>query len=278
MHLENKMNLKSLIKILFSVAAIFILSLTSCTTEFEKIRTSNDPKLVLKKANEYFKAGNYLDAQSLYELSIQFYRGKEEAETIFFNFAYTHYNTGDFMTASQYFSNFANTFYNSSKREEAFYMAAYAKYRMSPSFRLDQTPSVEAIQSFQDFINAYPSSTRIPETNKLIDEMRAKLDKKSFSQSLLYYDLGYFESAVRSFQNHLKDFPGSSYEAESQYLMIKSDYELATNSVIEKREERYEETIVLCNKYLEKISNRAYKKKILEILKNSKEQIKILKA
>lgn len=272
------MKLKPIINILFSALAITVLSLTSCTTEFEKIRTSNDPKLILQKANEYFKAGNYLDAQSLYELSIQYYRGKEEAEIIFFNFAYTHYNTGDFTTASQYFNNFANTFYNSSKREEAFYMAAYSKYKMSPNYRLDQTPSVEAIQSFQEFINAYPNSTRIVETNKLIDEMRAKLDKKSFNQGLLYYDLGYYESAVRSFQNHLKDFPGSAFEGEAQYLMIKSDYELASNSVIEKREERYEDTIILCNKYLEKITNRAYKKEISEILKNSKEQIKNLKA
>jgi outer membrane protein assembly factor BamD len=242
------------------------------------VRTSGKPELILEKAHGYFDKEKYQDAQALYELAIQYYRGKAEAEKIFFNFAYTYYNLQDFSTASQYFKNFTTTFYNSPKREEAAYMSAYSLYRISPNYRLDQTPSTKAIDAFQEFINNYPSSSKVAECNKLIDQMREKLDKKSYTKALLYYDLGYFESAVKSFQNHLKDFPGSKYEAESQYLMIKSSFELAANSVIEKREDRFNETIVLGNRYLEKISKKTYRNEVKDIINKSKDRLTKLKA
>lgn len=259
---------------LYILAFFIVSSAVSCTTEFEKIRTSNNPELILEKANEYYKKGDDLNAQTLYELAIQYFRGKAEAEDIYFNFAYTHYNMGDYLTASQYFKVFTSTFYNSPKREEAFFMAAYSKYKLSPNFRLDQTPSEKAIEELQEFINAYPSSSRIMECNKLIDEMREKMEKKSYYKAMQYFDMGYFESAVRSFQNHLSDFPGSEFEEDAQYLMIKSSYELASNSVLEKRQDRYKETVTLCNKYLEKIAKRSYKNEVKDILEKSNEKIK----
>jgi outer membrane protein assembly factor BamD len=250
----------------------------ACTTEFEKVRTSAKPELILETANKYYENQKYQDAQALYELAIQYYRGKAEADKIFYNFAYTYYYLQDYTTASQYFKNYTSTFYNSPKREEAAYMSAYSLYKISPNYRLDQTPSSKAIEAFQEFINNFPSSPKIVECNKLIDNMREKLDHKSYSKALLYFDLGYFESAVRSFQNHLKDYPGSKYEGEAQFLMIKSSYELAVNSVIEKREERFNETIVLGNKYLEKLAKRTFRNEVKDIINKSKERLTKLKA
>lgn len=256
---------------------ISFMMIQSCTTEFEKIRTSNNPELIFEKANLYFNQQNYSDAQSLYELAIQYYRGKAEAEKIFYNFAYTYYHLSDFNTASQYFKNFVSTFYNSTDREDASYMAAYSLYRLSPNFKLDQTPSSKAIEAFQEFINLYPNSPKVAEANKLIDEMREKMERKSYAKAQLYYDLKQFEAAVRSFQNHLKDYPGSKFEELAQYQMIKSSFELAANSVIEKREERYEETIVLANRYLEKIARRNYKNEVKEIIIKSRQRLTNLK-
>lgn len=263
-------------KSIFSYLLIAILAFSAigCSTEFEKIRTSNNPELILQKANEYYKKGDDVNAQTLYELAIQYFRGKSEAEDIYFNFAYTHYNMSDYLTASQYFKVFCNTFYNTPKREEAYFMGAYSKYKLSPNFRLDQTPSEKAIEELQEFMNAYPSSSRVPECNKLIDEMREKMEKKSYYKAIQYFDMGYFESAVRSFQNHLSDFPGSPYEEDAQYLMIKSSYELAANSIIEKRQDRYKETVLLCNKYLEKLAKRSYKNEVKDILEKSNNKIK----
>lgn len=260
------------------VAISLILFTNSCTTEFEKVRTSNNPELIYEKANLYFNEQSYSDAQSLYELAIQYYRGKAEAEKIFYNFAYTYYHLGDYNTASQYFKNFVSTFYNSPNREDASYMSAYALYRLSPNFKLDQTPSEKAIEAFQEFINAYPSSPKVAEANKLIDQMREKMERKSYAKAVLYYDLKQYEAAVTSFQNHLKGYPGSKYEELAQFQMIKSSFELAVNSVIEKRQERFEDTKILANRYLEKISRKNYKDDVKEIIEKSNQRLSKLKA
>ena len=251
--------------------AVFI---SSCATEFEKIRGSNDAKLILEKGHQYFDEGDYAAAQSLYELAIQTYRGRAEAEKLFFNYAYTYYYLGEFITASYYFKNFASTYYNSEKREEADFMSAYANVRMSPNHRLDQTYSEKAIEGLQEFINKYPYSDRLAECNKIIDELRLKLEQKSFEQGLLYYNMGQYQAANQSFLNTLKDFPGSKNEDETKYLLIKANYNLAINSILDKKEERLQETISLCNKYKDRIKNRNYRKEVGDILKSATNQLK----
>lgn len=270
--MSNKVNLQ------LTVVLLCIMLMFSCATEFEKVRSSNDAKLILEKGHQYFEEGDYAAAQSLYELAIQTYRGRAEAEKLFFNYAYTYYHLGEFITASYYFKNFANTYYNSEKREEADFMAAYSNVRLSPNHRLDQTYSEKAIEGLQEFVNKYPYSDRIAECNKIIDQLRTKLEQKSFEQGLLYYNMGQYQAANQSFLGTLKDFPGSKDEDEIKYLLIKSNYNLAVNSIIGKREERLQETVVLCNKYKDKIKNRVFKKEVSDIQKSAINQLKSIRS
>lgn len=265
-------NILSYTKLLiFFVVAVTI---TSCATEFEKVRTSADPKLILAKAHEYYQDEDYGNAQALYELAIQYYRGKEEAEDIFFNFAYTHYHLEEFITAAHYFKSFSTTFYNSKNKEEAEFMAAYSNYRLSPNFRLDQSYSKKAAEGFQNFINNNPKSERVEECNALIDKIRDKMEEKSFNQGKLYYDIKQYQSAVQSFQNTLKDYPGAKREEETKYLLVKASMELAENSVVEKREERYETVAKYAAKYGPQLKNRSFKKEVESILQSARTKIK----
>lgn len=261
-------------KYFFIIGVFGLLFLSSCTNEFEKVRTSNDPKLILKKANEYFKDKEYVSAQALYELAVQFYRGKAEAEDIFINLSYTFYHTGEYITAAHYFTNFVSTFYNSKRKEEADFMAAYSNYKLSPNFKLDQSYSHKSIDAFQEFITKYPDSKRIQECNNLIDEMRSKMEKKAFQQGFLYHQIGQFQSAVRAFEIMLKDYPGSAFESEAKYLLIKSSYELADNSIEEKKEERFTETVTYCNKYMDKFKDKKKKEEIKDIYNKSLKHLK----
>ena len=100
-------------KLYFLCLAIGLIVLSACKTEFEKIRTSGDPKLLLDKANEYFEVGDYQKAQTLYELILPVYRGKRELEDIYYIYAYTFYILGSYILESYYFDNFSSTFCNS---------------------------------------------------------------------------------------------------------------------------------------------------------------------
>ena len=253
-----------------------VLILFSCKTEFETIRTSNDNELIFKKANEYYDKEEYVKAQALFELAIPAYRGKQEAEDLFYKYAYTYYYTREYILASHYFKNFANTFYNSPKKEEADFMSAYSNYEMSPNFKLDQSYSEKAVDGFQLFINTYPNSPRIAECNKLIDEIRSKMERKAFEQGMLYYDLKQYNSAIRSLENMLKDYPETGRHEESRYVIAKSSYLLAVNSVYDKKEERYLESETLCQRFLNRYPRSEFKAQVNNYLLNAQNELKKL--
>lgn len=52
-----------------------------------------------------------------------------------------------------------------------------------------------------------------------------------------------YESAVIVAQNALKDYPYSKYREEFEFLILKSKYQQAKNSVSEKMGERYSDVV-----------------------------------
>jgi len=234
----------------FLYILLIVSTLTACKSEFEQVRTSNDPERILNTAIKYYDDGDYLRAQTLMELILNQYRGTRQGEELFFKYAYTHFKLGNYQLAATYFTNFSTTFGFSSFAEEADYMIAYSYYKQSPVFRLDQEPSTKAIEAFQDFANKYPESERVGEANKLIDELRSKLEEKAYAQGVLYFDLSQYQAAITSFRNMLIDFPESERVEEIRFLILKSSYEFAVHSVYDKRAERYEEAKVAYKDYI----------------------------
>ena len=253
---------------------LLLVLLASCKSEFESIRTSGDPEKIYKRAEEYYDLEEYYKAQALFELAIPAYRGKELAETLFYKYAYTYYYTGEYILASHYFKNFANTFYNSSKREEMDFMSSYALYKLSPNFKLDQSYTDKAIEGFQVFANTYPKSERIKEINDLIDEMRSKQEKKSYEQANLYYDIGQFQAAVVSFDNFLQDYPGSKMSEEARFLKLKASFIISENSIYEKQEERYDKTIKYYTDFIKKHPGSKYLNEAQNIYESSIKELK----
>ena len=259
----------------FSIFFVLLIA-SGCKSEFETIRTSGDPAVWLAKAGEYYEQEEYQRAQTLYELSIGPYRGKAEAEEIAYRYAYTYFYTRQYVLASYYFKNFATTYGGSPLREEADFMAAYSNYKLSPVYRLDQSYSTKAIEGFEEFANRYPNSERVSEANTLIDEMRAKMEKKDFESAKLYVDLSRFESAQRSFENVLKDYPETGRAEEIRFLMAQSQYEYARQSYVLRQFERYTKAVELTQAFLDRYETSDYRPELLEILKKSQAKLKEL--
>jgi len=242
------------------------------------VRTSNDPDRIYNQALKYFTNKDWDKARSLLELSIPNFRGKEEAEELYFKYAQTYYNLGEYILAAHYFNSFSKTFYNSDKKQEAEFMSAFSNYELSPNSKLDQTYTKKAIEEFQRYVNTYPRSERVGECNDLIDEMRSKLELKAFDQGKLYYNIGQYQSGVKSFSNLLTEFPDTKRSEEVRFLMLKSSFELARKSVYEKKRERYEETIKQYNKFIKKHPESKYANEASQIIKNTENELKKLKA
>ena len=257
--------------------AISLMFLFSCKTEYEKLRASGDVDLQLKKAFEYYENGEYVRAEQLFEGVLGVIRGRVESEKAYFTYANTHFKQNNYILASFYFKDFASKFVNSEYREEADFMTAYSNYKLSPSYRLDQSYSAKAIEGFQLFVNTYPNSERVAECNTLIDVMRKKKETKAYSEGELYFNLKNYESAVRSFENLLKDYPETTDSEKVRYMIIRSFFLYAQNSVVSKQPERFKEVVTRMEEFNERYPKSRFSKELSSMDKTTNKRIKELR-
>lgn len=229
-------------KISFVAAIIAIIVLTSCS-EYQKVLKSSDYELKYAKAVEYFDKKDYYRSLSLLEELMTVYRGTDKAEDIYFRYCYSYYYEEDYILAAYYFESFTKTFPNSQYVEEFQFMGAYCHYLNSSHWELDQSSTVKGIEALQFFINKYPSSTRVEEANQLIDKLRAKLERKAYDISKLYFKLSEYQAAVITIKNTLNQYPDMKYREELTFLILKSNYLFARNSIETKKKERMQNVV-----------------------------------
>lgn len=255
--------------VLIALVSLVVFS-TACKSEFEKVRSSGNVNRIYEQALQYYENEEYQKAQTLFEIIISSFRGKQEAEEIYFKYAYTYYHLQQYILASYYFNNFSNTYATSDYRQEADFMAAYANYQLSPSFRLDQSYTRKAIDQLQLFVNTYPNSDKVQQCNQLIDAMRAKLELKAYKAAELYFNLREYQAAIQSFENVLKDFPDSENVENIRYMVIRSAFLLAENSFVEKQFPRYKEAIELAQEFLSRYDDSRYRDEVQQMLDKSR--------
>jgi outer membrane protein assembly factor BamD len=217
-------------------ASLFFMVL-SCG-DYQKVVKSTDYEYKLKKAKEYYENKDYNRSSQLYQELVTIYRGTSRADQIYYYLGKSCYGQRDYVLASHYFRQLLKDFPRSEYGEEAQFLIGYCYYMDSPTARLDQKTTQDAIDAMQLFINIFPASKRVAEANKLIDEMRDKLVYKSYLSGKLYYDIEDYRAAVISLTNSIKEYPGSKYREELMYYLLKAKYLLGENSNDAKKRER----------------------------------------
>ena len=245
---------------LFFILLLAGTAFVGCKSKFEKLKASNDYTKKYQEGIKYYNKKDYSRALALFDDLVQRYRGRAEAEDLFYYYAFANYKLKDYTSAAYHFKNFADTYPNSSKAEECRYMSAYCSYLESPNASLDQTNTLQAIDKLQLFINLYPKSERVAEASKLIQNLRDRLETKSFDNSKLYLTIGDYKSAVIAFKNSMRDYPDTKYAEEMQFLTIQAQYLYAKNSLEIKQEERYNEAITDYTEFAENYPNSKYLK------------------
>ncbi|HUM89411.1 MAG TPA: outer membrane protein assembly factor BamD [Prolixibacteraceae bacterium] len=206
--------------------------------EFNTVLKSTDYEYKYKKGIEYYEAGDYNHAITLFEDLVYAFRGTSKGDDLYYYYASSCFKAGDYTLAGYYYKSIYEQYPRSEFAEEAQFMVGMCFYKDSPNPRLDQEISQKAIDAFQLFINLYPYSNKVEEANMLIDELNEKVVYKSYLSAKLYYDMEYYKSAVIALNNSLNDYPSTKYREELKFLLFKSKYLLAVNSVEEKKRER----------------------------------------
>ena len=258
---------------------IFIsIGLVSCS-EYQNILKSDDPELKYNKAVEYFEKNDFMRASTLFDEVSRYFRGTERSEIILNYVARSYMGQKDYFTATEYYRTYVKTYPKGQFITESRFMIGYCYYLDSPDARLDQAATHDAIRFFQEFLDVHPESERVPEVNKLLDELKSKLAYKEFLSAQLYYNLGNYLgnnylSAIVVAQNGLKNYPSSGYREELSFIILQSKYQQAVQSVEEKKMERYRDTIDEYYNYINEFPTGKFRRDADRMLSDSKKIVK----
>lgn len=249
------MRMYRIIPVLLLVISVFC----GCNS-YEKLLKSNDFDKKYAAAMEYYNDANYSKSSQLFENLTMYYRGRDNAENVAWYYAESLLKLKDYYSAGYQFAHFIRQFPYSERAEEALFMSAYCKYMESPEYSLDQSQTKEAIKAFEQYVERYPTSNHIPEINKYLDEMRAKLMKKEYEIAYGYYKIGSYNAAYVAFNDFINQYPDSPNKEDAMYYIILSGYEYAINSTESKIVERLNLVINDFEKFAALFSNSKYMK------------------
>jgi len=220
------------------VSLVLLVVLFVSCSEYQKALKTEDVAVKFEMATKLYDAGKYNDAIRLIEQIAPAYRGKPQAEKLFYMFSMSYYKTNQYYLAAYQFESFVSGYPKSEKLEEAAYLGAKCFSKLSPVYSLDQTDTFKAIEKLQGFIDSYPNSTYIPEANKTLRELNDKLEKKVYENAKQYNTIMDYKSAMVALDNFVSDYPGTPYKEDALFYKYDSAYQLAINSVPDKMVER----------------------------------------
>jgi outer membrane protein assembly factor BamD len=262
-------------KLRFIFLFALLATVAASCSDYQKILKSTDYEFKYKKAKEYYDNSDFNRATTLYQELVNIYRGTSRADQVYYYLAKSYFGQKDYLLAGHYFRQLLKEFPRSDYSEEAQYMIGYCYYKNSPNPRLDQEITHKGIDALQLYINLYPNGKDVKEATKLIDELREKLVYKSYLSGRLYYDLGDYRAAVVSLSNSLKDFPDSEYREELMFLLLKSKYLLAENSIPEKKEDRLNAALDEYYTFIDDYPNSDHRKEVDKFFNNTKKMLNI---
>ena len=259
--------------------------LSSCG-EYNKVLKSTDYEYTYEAAKAYFAKGQNSRAATILEELIPIMKGTSNGEESLYMLAMTYYNQGDFVTASHYFNTYYTTYPRGTYTELARFHSGKALYLDTPEPRLDQSSTYKAIDELQMFLEYFPTSNRRDIAQNMIFELQDKLVEKEYLSAKLYYDLGSYTgntvysstgnnylAAVVTAQNILREYPYTQRREDLSILILRAKYDMAKESVLEKKAERMRETIDEYYAFKNEFPDSKYMKEVEAIFKDASKYV-----
>lgn len=236
----------------FPIIIVSAMLLTGCANEFNQVYKTSDYSYKYEYAKECFMKGKYTRAVTLLQDLVTLQKGTDNAQECLYMLAMAQYLGKDYESAATTFKKYYSSYPKGVYAEMAQYYIGQSLYMSTPEPRLDQSQTVAAISAFQDYLDLFPDAKYKETAQNRLFALQDKLVQKEFYSAQLYYDLGqYFgnctnggnnyEACIITAQNALKDYPYTSMREKFALLIMKSKYELAQQSIEEKKFERFQD-------------------------------------
>jgi len=244
------------------IIACTALLMAGCAGEFNKVYKSYDYDYRYEYAKQCFADGHYVHAVTLLQDLVTALKGSDNAQESLYMLGMAQYMSHDYESSSQTFKKYGSSYPRGTYAEKASFYVGESLYESAPEPRLDQSPTIGAINAYQHFLDQFPESELRPEAQRKLFELQDKLIMKEYLSAKLYYNLGgYFgninannesnySACIITAQNALKMYPFTDLREEFSLLIMKSKFQLAENSSDERRLERYRDAEDECYGFL----------------------------
>jgi outer membrane protein assembly factor BamD len=261
---------KNLIKTLLLVAVAA--TMFGCGAYSQLLR-SNDPDKKYTQALKYFDKGKYKRTIALLEEISHIYSNTPREDTVAFYIGYAYYKDGKFDMSGIHFDNFRKTHGRSPFLEQAEYMYAKGFYFMSPEPNRDQTATRQAMMAIDEYMGRYPNSVKKESLEQNMKDLMQKLYDKAFINAKVYYTIENYKSAVVALKNALTEYPETNHREELMYLIAKSNYLLASNSIESLQRDRYMDAVDAYYSFAAEYKDSKYMKELDKMLASSQKYL-----
>lgn len=241
------------------------LTLIGCG-KINKVLKSDDLGLKYSTAEQYYEEGKYKKAIRIFEnLSPQF-KGKPQAEKMFYMYGQSLLKIESFYLAAYEFERFVASYPRSEKAEEASYLSAFCYSQLALPYNLDSKDTFKGLETMQAFIDKYPESKFMAQANEVVAKLTDNIEKKAFENAKLYntvrdVTMMNYKAALVSLNLFIQDFPGSKYKEDALFYKFDSQYHIALNSVESKMKQRFIEALEIYDQLFQYFPETKYKDK-----------------
>lgn len=204
-----------------------------------KLLKSKNTEQIYQAALESYRTKKYRNATIYFEAVYNDLYSTDRADTILFYTAKSYYNQGMYDLAADGFDQYRKAFSRRPFAEEAEFLLPMCWYHLSRPVERDQTETRKAITTFNEYLNRHPQSIKAEDIQKMLEELQNKLYEKEFINASLYFKLQRYPASVAALRYSLKDMPETPYRETMMYLICKSWYNYAKNSIPSRKLDRY---------------------------------------
>lgn len=267
----------------YSIILLFVLPFIAGCGDYNSVMKTADYEYKYEAAKGYYSDGSYRKAAETFGQILAVLKGTQYGDECLFMLGMSNYRYGDYESATEFFKKYYQSYPKGHYTQLSRYYCALSYYNCVADIRLDQSSTMQALSEFSSFLEYYPDTHLRPQTQEMIFSLQDKLVEKEYLSAKLYYDLGTYlgnmtsagcsnyEASIVTAQNALRDYPYASPERKEELsiMVLRAKYHLARQSVVEKRLERFRDTIDEYYAFLNEFPESMYIKEAKRIYNHS---------
>lgn len=177
-----------------------------------------------------FQEGDYLEAIDNFKIVTLQFQGSRYADVAQFYMGECRFRREEYVLAAYEYEQLLKLMPHSPYCSKALFQQATSYYKLSPSSYLDQEYTRKAIDTYQAFLEYYPTDSLATVAEERIKELNTKLAKKEYENGIIYMKMRYYRSAAYYFDIVLNKYHDTQYaepallkKAEALYYRKKYD-------------------------------------------------------